>query len=60
MSKIPERYIEGEWTLLEHNFAVKSVQNGNTFVLLYGFLVDDGEPESVELVPISIVEYPFQ
>lgn len=58
--KIPEEYLDGEWVNAGGGFVCKSVIQLEGFLYLTGFIIDNGHPEEIELLPLSVTLYPIQ
>ena len=58
--KVPKKYLDGEWYNAGEGMACKSVQEGDQFVFIRGYLVYTDDPDELDLIPLSIDHYPIQ
>lgn len=58
---MPDSLYEGDWYHYGDNFVTKGVLKGKTFVVLYGFLIEnEGSEDNLDLIPTSMEEYKLQ
>ncbi len=59
--RVPDAYYEGDWYHYGDNFVTKAVNKGRSFVVMYGFLIEnEGSEDNLDLIPTSMTEYPMQ